>query len=124
MMMTWLKKYFFLCLLVIFSFLFFYFKLYNYLTLDTLRTYQSVVEAWADIHYFKAVFIYISLFTLLIACAIPCATFFSLLGGFLFGLIAILYAEIATTLGGFLLYFAVRLAIGTPLIKQQKGWIK
>jgi uncharacterized membrane protein YdjX (TVP38/TMEM64 family) len=63
-------------------------------------------------------------FTSLIACGIPCATFLTLLGGFLFGSIAILYSEFAITLGGLILFFVVRMTFGSAIAKSSAKWIK
>ena len=103
---------------------FFYFHLYDYLNLDIFKYYQTAAQQWTDSHYHLAVTMYMLIFTALIACAIPCATFLTLLGGFLFGTIAILYAELGTTLGGLILFLAVRTAIGSRIAAKSTGWIK
>jgi uncharacterized membrane protein YdjX (TVP38/TMEM64 family) len=117
------SRYFMLGILALVFILFFYFKLYNYLTLATLKHYQSAAQQWTTSHYDLAAAIYISAFVLLIACAIPCATFMTLLGGFLFSAIAILYAEFSITFGGMILYYAVRTAIGSRIAAKKSGWI-
>lgn len=118
------KKYSFLALLVLLSSSFFYFHLYDYLSLDTLKSYQSIAQAWTSTHYKTAVTLYIVVFMLLIACGIPCATVLTLLGGFLFDTIAILYAVLSTTGGGLILFLAVRTAIGSRVAARSSGWIK
>lgn len=126
-MMTVIKllaRYSFLGVLLLASFLFFYFHLYDYLTVTTLKYYQVEAKAWTQLHYGLSVSLYIILFALLIACAIPCATFLTLLGGFLFNAIAILYAEFSITLGGVILYLAVRTAVGSRIAARRSGWIK
>jgi uncharacterized membrane protein YdjX (TVP38/TMEM64 family) len=126
-MMTVIKsltRYAFLGVLLLASFLFFYFHLYDYLSITTLKHYQADAKEWTQLHYGLSVSLYIVLFTLLIACAIPCATFLTLLGGFLFSTIAILYAEFSITLGGMMLYLAVRTAIGSRIAAKRSGWIK
>lgn len=105
-------------------FLFFYFKLQRYLTLDMLRAYHLVLAQWTASHYLLAIIIYTMAFTLLIACTIPVGTLFSLLGGFLFGQIAILLAILSTTVGGMILYYAIRYSIGIKVNKKSNGWIK
>ncbi len=122
--LDWLRKYFFLSLLLLMSFLFFYFHLYEYLTFDRLTIYQTTAQTWTATHYKTSVSLYILIFTILIACAIPCATFFTLLGGFLFGGIAVVYAVLSTTLGGLILFTAVRTAIGSRIASHSTGWIK
>jgi len=119
-----LLRHSFLTILILACILFFYFHLYDYLTLETLKSYQSAAEEWTVTHYSLAVSIYITIFTILIACAIPCATFLTLLGGVLFNMIAILYAEFSITFGGTILYLAVRTAIGSHFAARSTGWIK
>jgi uncharacterized membrane protein YdjX (TVP38/TMEM64 family) len=113
-----------LAILVVIFISFFYFRLYDYLTLDTLKYYQAEIQIWTTTHYYLAISLYIILFTSLIACAIPCATFLTLVGGFLFDTMAIVYAEFSITMGGMILYLAVRSAIGTKLAARKTGWIK
>lgn len=121
---TTFKKWFLLLFLALFLGLFYYLDLFHYLNLKTIRAYQVLAMHWATDHYEATVGIYISVFTLLIACGIPCATLLTLLGGFLFGAEAFFYALIGTTLGGMILYFAVKSAFGAPLAKRSTGWIK
>src|ERR1700722_3570678 len=97
------QKYSILILLALVCFLFFYFHLYHYFTLSSLKFYQAGIQTWTNDHKVAAVLIYNVAFTLMIACAIPCATFLTLLGGFLFGLIAIAYASFCVTFGGMIL---------------------
>lgn len=119
-----LSRYSLLGILILASIAFFYFHLYDYLTLTNLKNYQSAAMQWTTTHYSLAVTLYILIFSILIACAIPCATFLTLLGGFLFSTIAILYAEFSITFGGMLLYLAVRTAIGSRIAAKRSGWIK
>jgi len=119
-----MMRYASLAILACVCFLFFYFDLYEYLSLNKLKSYQSAAETWTNTHYQLAVSLYIIIFTLLIACAIPCATVLTLLGGFLFDVVAILYAEFSITLGGTILYLAIRTTLGTRLAARPGGWIK
>jgi|SRR5579885_1619594 uncharacterized membrane protein YdjX (TVP38/TMEM64 family) len=119
-----LRKYAFLVLLVLISASFFYFHLYDYLSLALLKKYQSIAQEWTTSHYTSAVTLYLLVFTILIACAIPCATFLTLLGGFLFGMISILYSVFSITCGGLILFLAVRTAIGSRVAARSGGWIK
>lgn len=108
------------CLLIVFL----YFGIHRYVTLDTLRKYQFVIQSWTQHHYILSVFLYLLIFSFLIACTIPCGTILTMFGGFLFGYIAILYAVFSTTFGGMILYFAIRTSIGTRVAEKSSGWIK
>src|SRR4029078_5749977 len=54
---------------------FFYFQLYQYLTIESLSRYQHDLQLWTNEYYYSAVTLYILIFVALITCAIPCATF-------------------------------------------------
>lgn len=118
------RKYLFILIILIILMSFSYFELHRYFTLEMLSRYQQELQNWTKSHYFYSVMIYFILFTSLIACGIPCATFLTLLGGFLFGSIAVLYAELATTLGGLCLFLIVRTTFGHILARSSARWIK
>ena len=105
------------------SAVFFYFDLQHYLTLQALKTYHLTLIQWTTEHLALAVCLYLISFTLLIAATIPCGTLFTLVGGFLFGKIAIVLSMFSTTVGGLLLYYAVRSSIGPHLSHKSAGWI-
>lgn len=113
-----------LVILALLFFTFFYLGFHRYLSYEAIKAYDSAAQRWTGEHYLLATSLYLCIYTLLIACAIPCGTFFTLLGGFLFGYIAIPYAILCTTMGGTLLYFSVRTSIGTYIAKRSSGWIK
>jgi len=119
-----MKKWLLLACLLIMLGIFFYFRLYHYLSFDILKKYQTVALLWTTEHYKTAVAFYLLIYTLMIACGIPCATVLTLLGGFLFGVIAIIYAVVSTTLGGTILFLAIRTAIGARIAAKSTGWIK
>ena len=111
----------FLCAIII---AFLYFHLYEYLNLKTIKLYQVQIQTWKNIHPVIAIFTYISLFMILIACAIPCATLLTLLGGFLFGNIAILYACFSITFGGMILFLSIRTTLGSYIAARSDHWLK
>jgi uncharacterized membrane protein YdjX (TVP38/TMEM64 family) len=110
--------------LILMFVLFYYFRLHYYLTFEAMKAYQYTLKAWTLAHYVSAVFLYIVIFILIIACGIPGATFLALAGGFLFGTSAIFYAILGTTLGGLTLFFAIRTTLGAQIAAKSSGWIK
>lgn len=111
-------------ILFVLLFAFFYFKLYQYLSYDALKKYHLNIQAWTNQHYQQAVLLYFIVFILSVACAIPSATFLSIVGGFLFGNISTFYAVLGTTLGGFILFLAVKTALGGRIVRRSRGWMK
>lgn len=123
-MLNFFRKWSLLGLLILLLSAFFYFDLKHYLTFETLKKYHNIALNWTNTHYFSAVILYLLIFTGLIACAIPSATFMALVGGFLFGNMAILYATLGTTLGGFILFIAIKSSLGKSLAARSIGWLK
>lgn len=119
-----IRKWFLLGLLILICFSFFYFHFYQYLTLNEVKKYQETVEFWTLGHYKSAVTLYLLIYIAMIACAIPGATLLTLIGGFLFGGIAVIYAILGTTLGGMTLFLAIRTTIGNRIADKSSGWIK
>ena len=122
--LRWMQRWFLLGFLILLFLLFYYFRLHDYLTFETIKTYQFILREWTITHYISAVFLYLLVFTLIIASGVPGATFLTLIGGFLFGTIAILYAILGTTLGGLILFLAIRTTFGAGIAAKSSGWIK
>lgn len=122
-MIDYAKKWTPLILLLSLAFIFFYFHLHQFLTFKALKQYHTVIQQWTQSHYFFAVLSYMLIYILVIAISIPGATFLTVLGGFLFGIVATLYVVISATLGAVLLFLAIHTAIGDWLIQKATGWI-
>lgn len=121
---TYVRKWFLLGFLILIFILFHFFHLYKYISFDAIKASQAVIKTWTSAHYILAVTLYLLIFIVMIAATIPGATILSLLAGFLFGSVGILYAILGTTLGGLLLFYAVRLALGKSLQKKPPKWLK
>lgn len=103
---------------------FFYLGLYRYLTFAALQQHHQFLSQWTSQHYLLAVLLYIIIYILAVAISVPGAVFFTLIGGFLFGIIpGIFYVLVSSTIGATLLFLAVRTALGDWLKKKAKGWV-
>lgn len=118
------KRWSLLWLLCLLSIAFFYFHLYDYLTFSAIKTYQAKIIAWTNSHYLAATGLFLLIYTVMISCAIPGGTIMTLLGGFLFGIYAYFYVVFGSVVGGLVLFFAVRSAIGARIAAQRSNWIK
>lgn len=108
-----------LLLILIATGCFFYFHLYLYLTFDSLREHHDLFLAWTKRHYFEAVCFYMLLFTVSEATAVPGSTFFTILGGFLFGtILAAIYAILSVTMGGVIFFIAIKISLGEWLLSK------
>ncbi|OGT38266.1 MAG: hypothetical protein A3F11_10715 [Gammaproteobacteria bacterium RIFCSPHIGHO2_12_FULL_37_14] len=118
------KKWSLIIILLFLLLSFFYFHLNQYFTLNNFEHYQLTLQKWTATHYIVAVSLYIAIFILLVACAIPGGMLLTFIGGFLFGFSAIIYSVFSTTMGGLILFFAVRTSIGAHIATKSTGWIK
>jgi len=120
--LTYIRRFFLLGVILLFLFLFCYYRIDEMLNLATLKKYHLVLHAWSSAHYWLSLTLYMLIFTLLIACAIPCATLLTLFGGFLFGALAIPYSLFSVTFGGLLLLLAIRTAFGKNITWHSTAW--
>ena len=114
-------------------FVFFYFDLKQYVSLDTLKANRDRLLAFTEANYTSAVLIYILIYCLQTAFSLPGATIFTLAGGFLFGaVLGTLYVNIAATTGATLAFLAARYLlrdwverkVGHRLASIQEGFAK
>lgn len=117
-----LRKGWIVIVLMLLSYVFYYFDL-THLIFNLLKQYEPTLATWTVTHYFSAVFLYLSLFVVLIACGIPCATLLTIIGGFLFGTSAILYSVFSLTIGGMLLFLLVRFTLGHYLSSSTSRFV-
>ncbi len=90
---------------------FFYFRLYNYLTLDTLKTYRSFLVNLTVQHPILIALCFIGIYTFMTAISAPNATFLTLIGGFLFGpFLGTIYVVFGATMGAALIFIAAKTA--------------
>jgi uncharacterized membrane protein YdjX (TVP38/TMEM64 family) len=118
------KQFLLLGILLLVFLLFFNFHLYEYCTFNHFKESHHLLQQWMRSNYLIIVIAYIIIFSILIACAIPCATLLTLFGGFLFGKIAVLYSVLGITIGGTILFLAVRISIGKHVIIKSDGLLK
>lgn len=114
-----------LIILMITLFLFFYFHLYQYINFESLKKHRQLLLTWTREHYFLTVFIYILVYIIGVAASIPGAIFFTLAGGFLFGIwFGTLYVVIGATIGASILFLAVKMAFADWFAKKSAKWMK
>ena len=117
-------RWFPLAILALCLILFFYFHLYSYLDFSTLKQHRQELLQWNRQHYLLAVIGYLVIYQLAVAVSIPGAVYLTLLGGFLFGILAgTVYTVIGATLGSVWLFLAVNTALGNFFAHRSQKWI-
>lgn len=90
--------------------------LFQYLSLDTLREQQDVLQSFVANNLILAVAIFIAIYAAATLFMIPGALWITIAGGFLFGLVGGSIATIVgATLGASMLFFAAKTSIGSAL---------
>jgi len=124
-MNRYIKRWTLLVTLILLLSLFFYFRLYHYLSFNSLRTNRELLLAWSQQYFMWVVLSFMALYVIVVACSIPGATFLTLVGGFLFGpWWATVMVVISATLGAFIVFLAVELALRDWVAKKATKWLK
>src|SRR3990167_2720241 len=125
MMTALMRRWLLLTILLIGLGAFFYFDLSRFLNFATLKQHRQTLLSWTEAHYFLTALTYIIIYIFEVAISIPGATFLTLVGGFLFGIIfGTLYVLISATLGATLIFLAVRIALEPWMAKKTTQWIE
>lgn len=120
-----LFRYFPLLLLALILYGVFYFKLYSYLSFESLKQNRQYLSQLTNQHYVLSVLSFSFIYTIAVAISIPGAVFLTLAGGFLFGLgWGTVYVVFSATFGATLLFLAVNTALGKWLENRASHWVK
>ncbi len=99
--------------------------LFDYLSLETLRTQQESLQAMVAAHPVLAFLSFIAIYAAVTVLMMPGALWVTIAGGLLFGLVGGSLATIAgATLGASLLYFAANLSIGRTLRERAGPFVR
>lgn len=101
-----------------------YFRLYEYISFDTLAKHRGMLIKWTEANYFMVVFCYTLIYIITVALSLPGATILTVSGGFLFGYLGIIYVVISATVGACLIFLAVKTTLGEWLASKAYGWVK
>tara|TARA_R110000868_G_scaffold387972_1_gene656726 strand:+ start:704 stop:1411 length:708 start_codon:yes stop_codon:yes gene_type:complete len=124
-MLNALKRWAPLMSLIMLLGIFLHFKLYHYLSFESLKTHRVLLLAWADQHLILAVLSFMLMYIIGVASSMPGAFFLTFIGGFLFGpWLGTLTVVISATLGAMFVYLAVKLALRDWVAKRNAKWLK
>lgn len=105
--------------------LFFYFKLYDLLSFESIKAHRMALLALKDEYFFGSILLYLLTYILVVAASVPGAAVLTILGGFLFGtILGSLLVIIGATLGAMLVNLAVEFAFREWFIKVSSEGIK
>ena len=123
--MKYIKRWAPLTVLIILLGVFLHFKLYHYLSFESLKLHRSSLLAWTEQHLVLAILSFMLMYIIGVASSMPGAFFLTFIGGFLFGpLLGTLTVVISATLGAILVYLAVKLAFRDWVAKRNAKWLR
>ena len=97
----------------------------DYLSFATLERNYEALLAWRDANIVLAGGVYMLAYVASVAFSLPGAIWLTLLGGFLFGLVAgSIMVVTAATAGATLIFLAARTSLGVLLHEKAGGWIR
>ena len=104
---------------------FFGFGLNEYFSLDALRDNKELLQNWVSNSFFLALLVFTLVYAGAVAISFPGASFLTIIGGFLFGLIPGTIAVVTgATFGATVIYFVSKSALGDALTKKAGGFVK
>jgi len=105
--------------------LFFYFRLYRYVSFSALQHEQAMLQGWTKNHFFLTSVIFFVLYAIAVAVSIPGAAIFTIAGGFLFGpVVGSIYVVISATIGATVIFWAAKTALHDLLYRYSHGRMK
>lgn len=97
---------------IIFIIIFYFMGLSEYFTLQALQENNRYLKQFVQSHYLLSVLLYISTYSLLLACGLPVVIPLALIGGFLYGVfLGLFYAQISCLLGSLISFLVLRFII-------------
>jgi uncharacterized membrane protein YdjX (TVP38/TMEM64 family) len=123
------KRWFIIIALVLVFFLeynfgFFRIILFDLMTLDNLKYYAHQLRYYVDHNYCEAVLLYWLVYASSITVSLPWAAIMTLAGGYMFGMIAVLYIITATTVGAVGAFLIARYLVGNIIQKRYGTYLK
>ena len=104
---------------------FFALGLNDYVSFEALRAHRDALRAFVDAHVVAAAAIFMLVYALAVAFSLPAASLLTLIGGFLFGVVAgTAMAVVAATLGACAVFLAARTALEDVLRRRAGPWLR
>jgi len=104
---------------------FFYFRLYEHMTLDSLKAHRAFLLSWTQKHYFVSSAIFIGIYIFMVAISAPSASLLTILGGFLFGpVFGTIYVVISASIGATIIFIVAKTAFYDFFHTKAKGFLK
>src|SRR5512143_3656461 len=89
------------------------------ISLESLVRHRAIIDAFVSQHRVMSVVAFVGIYIVTVAFSLPGATFLTVAGGFLFGLVTgASAAAVGATVGATLIFLVARTALGAPLLRR------
>lgn len=123
--MTIFKKWIPLLFLICVALVFYAYDLERYFNFSTLQQYHHDLRSQVTHHFFLSLCVFVALYIVVAATALPIAAFITILGGYLFGpFISLILIDISATLGAIFLFLTVKTTFGEILREKANPWVQ
>lgn len=113
-----------LSLLFLLLFIFYYFKISQFINFSNLQLHHQQLISWTQDHYLYSVVMFMSTYIFCVAALFPVALVLTLAGGLLFGPFwGPVYVVISATIGSVLVFFIVKYALSDWVAQRTTVWI-
>ena len=118
-------KYIPIFLILICSILVYFFDLYHYIDLKTLKHNKDLLEVFIKKQFYLSLFLYSIIYIIIVSLSIPGATIMTIIGGFLFGsIIGTSLAVICGSVGAVIFTLAMKMASKSFVERQlSRKWV-
>ncbi len=105
--------------------LFFHFRLYRYLSFESLKMHRELLLSWMERNFLEVFLSFMVIYVLSVAASVPGATLLTITSGFLFGPILGMFAVmVSATIGAFIIFLAVDLAFRDWVAQKAVKWLR
>jgi uncharacterized membrane protein YdjX (TVP38/TMEM64 family) len=111
-----MKKFTFVFIAILAMITFWFSGLADHFTVDNFSEHKDQLQSYVEDHYIQSILIYMGLYATVVALSLPLASFITLTGGFLFGLVmGTIAVTISATLGATLIFLIAKSSVGEAL---------
>lgn len=123
LLIKYFKKFLPLIILIIILVIAYLLNLQHYFSFSYLQEKHQVLESLTDHHYFLASLLFCLIYIVSVAVSIPGASFLTIIGGFLFGIIlGSIYVVISATIGATIIFLAAKTALSDWFYQKVKTY--
>lgn len=113
---TPMKKFTFVFIAILAMLAFWFSGIADHFTIDNFLIHKDQLQEYVSVYYIQSILLYMVLYIVVVALSLPLASFITLTGGFLFGLVVgTVIVTVSATLGATIIFFIAKSSVGETL---------